>query len=366
MIHDRIVCDGEHLGAVVGDDQGLLELRTDAAVLGEHGPVVVPLVPVVAAEGDHRLDRERHPRLDHRGGERRVVVRDDQAGMEGGVHAVAGVVADHAVAEPLGVLLDGEPDDVDATSGLHHLDRPVHRRLRPVHQVDHLGGDVTTEERVAVVTVHAVLVCGDVDLDDVTVLERALVRDPVTDDLVHRGADRLGEAPVVERGRVGAVVAHVLVSDPVERVRRDPGCHRTARLVHRVGGDPADLAHLLDGLGALHVGARVHIDRGVVLRLVGVLGPVDAGRHMEDRGHGILLHGRHVAQVTRRTIPFPVTSRGRSRVVRVRRATVGQEARRGHDGWNVRRVERTTGGMRDECRDGCGRCGAVPCWNRAR
>ena len=55
-----------------------------------------------------------HARLDHGVvGRRRVVVRNDQAGVEGLADAVAGEVADHAVAEALGVGLDGPADDVD-------------------------------------------------------------------------------------------------------------------------------------------------------------------------------------------------------------------------------------------------------------
>ena len=43
---------------------------------------------------------------------------------------------------------------------------------------------------------------GDVDVDDVTVGQRSVVRYSVTDDVVDRGADGLREAAVVQRRRV--------------------------------------------------------------------------------------------------------------------------------------------------------------------
>jgi hypothetical protein len=48
----------------------------------------------------------------------------------------------------------------------------------------------------------AAVVEGDVDVEDVAVLEGALVGDAVADDFVDGCADRFGEVAVVQRGRV--------------------------------------------------------------------------------------------------------------------------------------------------------------------
>src|SRR5690554_3281412 len=91
---------GEHVGATLGDDEGVLELRGDALVLGGDSPVIRPDVPLVRAQGEHRLDGEHHAHLHHGvelgGG---VVVRDDQAGVERFADPVAGEVAHDPVAE---------------------------------------------------------------------------------------------------------------------------------------------------------------------------------------------------------------------------------------------------------------------------
>src|SRR5579859_3235159 len=96
----------EDLVSAVGYQDRVLELGGAAAVLGDHGPAVRPDVVVDRAEGQHRLDGERHPRLHDGGGAGVVEVRDHQARVEGGADAVACEVADHAVAEPPGVGLD--------------------------------------------------------------------------------------------------------------------------------------------------------------------------------------------------------------------------------------------------------------------
>ena len=75
------------------------------------------------------------------------------------------------------------------------------------------------------VAVPAVLDDGDVDIDDVALLQ-ALVgaRDAVTHDMIHGGADRLGKAAVVERRRHRLLhVDDVLVAARVELVGGDAG-----------------------------------------------------------------------------------------------------------------------------------------------
>ena len=109
--------------------------------------------------------------------------------------------------------------------------------------------NVAATEGVAVVAVHAVFVSGDVDLDDVAVLERARVRDAVTDNFVDAGATRFGVVTVIEGRWVGAVVAHVFVSDAVEFVGGDSGLYGFSGLVHGTTSDPSGLFHGSDRLG---------------------------------------------------------------------------------------------------------------------
>src|SRR5271155_1057966 len=69
----------EDVHAGLGDQQRVLELRGPLAVFGDHRPAVVPDLVVERAEVDHRLDGERHPRLENRRHRRLVVMQHDQA-----------------------------------------------------------------------------------------------------------------------------------------------------------------------------------------------------------------------------------------------------------------------------------------------
>src|SRR5689334_17034218 len=102
---------GQDFGAVVGDHQGVLELRGPLAVLGHDGPVIVPDLVVQLAEVDHRLDGERHSGLDHGFDSRLIVVQHDQAVVERGRDAVAGEITNNVVPEPVCVRLDDPADD---------------------------------------------------------------------------------------------------------------------------------------------------------------------------------------------------------------------------------------------------------------
>ena len=100
----------------------------------------------------------------------------------------------------------------------------------------------------------AVLDDGDVDVDDVAVLQDlGRARDAVADDVVDRGADGLGEAAVADVGRDRALhVDDVVVADAVQFLGAHARFHVRGHHLQHLGGQPAGDAHLLDfcrGLG---------------------------------------------------------------------------------------------------------------------
>ena len=248
----------------------------------------------LVTESEHRLNGQRHALLECDVVTRLVVMEDDKAGVEGTVDPVPGVVAHHAVPESLGVVLDDASDDGDRATRLDGLDGPVHGLLGVLDEVEGLLIDVAAREGVAIVAVHVVLVGGDVDFDDVAVLQRASVRDAVADDLVDAGAAGLGVVAVVEGRRVGAVIAHVLVSDAVELVGGDSRCHSLAGLVHGAARDPTGFLHGGNRLGSLHVGTVVGL-RDVSQTDIGRAS--NAAGNVATRTLGIRLDGTHVGLV---------------------------------------------------------------------
>jgi hypothetical protein len=71
----------------------------------------------------------------------------------------------------------------------------------------------------------------------------------VTDNFVDASATRFGVVTVIEGRWVGAVVAHVFVSDVVEFVGGDSGLYGFSSLVHGTTSDPSGLFHGSDRLG---------------------------------------------------------------------------------------------------------------------
>src|SRR5690606_30661353 len=81
----------------------------------------------------------------------------------------------------------------------------------------------------------------------------------VADDLVDRGADRLGEALVVERGRVRAVVDDELVAQAIELAGGDSGSDVRADEVEHRSGEATARAHLLEFGGGLELDGHVFV-----------------------------------------------------------------------------------------------------------
>ena len=98
----------------------------------------------------------------------------------------------------------------------------------------------------------AVLDDGDVDVDDVAALEFFRPRDAVADGVVDRGADRLGEALVVEGGGDHALhVDHIIVADAVQFLGGDARNDERGDHLQHLGGEPSGHAHFFGFLGGL-------------------------------------------------------------------------------------------------------------------
>ena len=92
-------------------------------------PAVVARVDAGLAGGDHRLDRERHPRLEERAAARLAEVRDLRLLVHRPPHPVADELADDGEAGVLGRALDGRGDVADAVAGARLLDPGLERCL---------------------------------------------------------------------------------------------------------------------------------------------------------------------------------------------------------------------------------------------
>ena len=199
--------------------------------------------------------------------------------VECGADSVAGEVTNHVVAEPICVRLDDAADDRQGASRLDGLDRAHGGFVGALDEQPVLLGHVPRQERGVGVAVDTVDEGGDVDVDDVAVLDHGRVGDAVANDLVQRGAAGLRVTLVAQRRRVGAVVDHVLVRNAVELVGGDARRDGLTSLGQRRGGDASGNAHLLDHLGGLDPRLATLL-RG---RLAHVFGAHDRAWHRQRR-----------------------------------------------------------------------------------
>jgi len=148
------------------------------------------------------------------------------------------------------------------------LDAPEHGLAGDLDEAAGKHRGLADEEHLAGIAVEAVLDDGDVHIDDVAAFQALVARDSVADLVIHRGADRFWETPIVQRRRYRPLdPGDEVMADGVELVRGHPGLDVLADHVQHVGGQAPGDAHALDGLGCLDLYAHrrtgcVHIGSG--------------------------------------------------------------------------------------------------------
>ena len=137
---DDLGTEGEDLGAVFGDGDGVLEVGAVAAVDGDGGPAVGEDFDLGGARVDHGFDGE-----DHAGFEAGAFAAGAEVGDLGVfVHLLADAVADEllddAVACGFADLLDGEGDVAEAATDLGGGDGAVKGLLGDFEEFGDGGG----------------------------------------------------------------------------------------------------------------------------------------------------------------------------------------------------------------------------------
>ena len=168
------------------------ELGRPLAVRRRASPVIRPRNIPIRAQRNHRLNRKGHPGLRLAGRLVLRVVRHVGRAVEERVDAVPAVRPDGAAAPGLGVLLDDVaelPDRGPRLDGLYREVEALAGGLDHPHRVGVRPRLVAHVVRLVQVAVVALMVEGDVEVEDVPVEEDALVWDAVADDFVWRGAD---------------------------------------------------------------------------------------------------------------------------------------------------------------------------------
>mmetsp|Transcript_20646 Transcript_20646/g.62820 ORF Transcript_20646/g.62820 Transcript_20646/m.62820 type:complete len:250 (-) Transcript_20646:1121-1870(-) len=183
-LHDRLVLPrGQDLDARLGDEQRVLELRAAGAVPRHRRPVVRPGAVLPAAQVDHGLDGEDVPLLHGPLGLVLRVVRHVGRRVEERPDAVAAVAAHDAAAVLLRAARDGRPEVRVVRARPAHVHGHLEALEGALHELAALLVHGAHEERLVQVRVEPADVHRHIDVDDVAVLQRALIGDAVADHL---------------------------------------------------------------------------------------------------------------------------------------------------------------------------------------
>ena len=131
--------------------------------------------------------------------------------------AVSAKIPHGGVAEGGHVILDHAADFLVIDTGFHDLTRRDPAIVRGLQQLLGVFVDLPSDEHLAAVAVVSVQVHGDVEVDDITILQPSIIGDSVTDHLVNARAAAFGEPVIIERRWVGAALYYYYYFKIVQR-----------------------------------------------------------------------------------------------------------------------------------------------------
>jgi len=201
------------------------------------------------AEIDHGLDGKEHAGPQHDTFARPPDMDDVRLVVKQVAEPMPAEIPHHAHVLALDIALDGGPDVAGGRARPDHRDAAHHRLVGDLDQAFGPARDRAHREHAAGIAVPAVEDQGDVDIDDIAVLERLLARDAVTDHVIDRGAGRFAIA-AIHQGRGRRLVVHgVLEDQPVDPLGGDAGLHLVGEHVETFGDQLTGLAHAREGAG---------------------------------------------------------------------------------------------------------------------
>jgi hypothetical protein len=165
--------------------------------------------------------------------------------MEKVVDPVATVSLDDRETLVVSVLRDNVAHITVPSPRLALRDRFEEALVRRLDQVVAHFVHLAHQKSLVQVAVIPFVVNRNVNVDNVAFEERAVVRDAMTNHLIHRGAARLWEINVVERRRVAVPRKRRFVADPINLSARDAGSDRPGARIQDLASESAHCAHLL-------------------------------------------------------------------------------------------------------------------------
>src|SRR3989338_7132883 len=245
---------GQHFEADVGDEYGVLVLRRQAVVLGDHRPAVVEMLDGCLAGVNHRFDGESHAGFEPYSRLRAAVMQHLRFFVKLPTDAVSAKLAHYAVAQWFDETLDGMADIAQIGARPDRADAAPQRQPGGLAQASGQNRRRTGVEHPTAVAVITILDHGDIDVHDIAILERLIVGHTVAKLMIDRGANRfwIRRMPA---GRViewcGNAVLHVddeIMAQLVQLVGRYAHLDERGNVVEHFAGQATGNAHFLNFL----------------------------------------------------------------------------------------------------------------------
>ena len=195
------------------------------------------------AEIDHRLDGEEHAGFQRHAFAGAADMDDVRLVVEHAPEAMAAEIAHHAHALRLDKTLDGVADVAGGGAGFHRGNAAHHRLIGHLDQPLGLARDCAQRIHPAGIAVPALDDEGDVDIDDVALLQHPVPRHAVADHVIDRGAGRIAVAAIHQRGGVGAVAEGEFAHEIVDPRGQHPRLDDVGQLIEALRHQRACLAH---------------------------------------------------------------------------------------------------------------------------
>ena len=239
----------DHL--ITDQRDGVLVMGGQRAVNRFHGPAVGQLPHLIRADVNHRFDGERHTITQTGTAPLRSEVRNVGGFVEVYTDAVANVALDGREAILHDVRIDRVADITHTVTHAESGDTAEEAFTRDVDQLLRLGRDCSHTDGARCVTVYAIPICANIDLDDITRTDHTLLGRYAMDDLIiDADARASGEAGIAEERRSSTCADDIIVNDLIElvggnslaqgitggkkRLTRDPTCVLHSRNLNRV------------------------------------------------------------------------------------------------------------------------------------
>ena len=156
---------------------------------------------------------------------------------------MAAEIAHHAIAVGFGMLLDCRADISQLYAGPRHIHADHQALIGHIDQLARFQRHIADQEHAASVAMPAIDDDRHVDIDDVAILQRLVVRNAMAHHLIDRGAAAVREPAIAERGRHAAKRDHVCAHDIVQLARGDAGHDMRDQRIEHLGGGTASAAH---------------------------------------------------------------------------------------------------------------------------